>query len=166
MFYSNETEIVIDNPFLLQILQKYKDMGLFGNLLPVIGIGYFDSFVEEFVKTDKKFGIRTPAFFYYGYRSEEYYSSPDVSLFVSDNFSINDVLPIIIDIFEQTKEEYLDDFICGMMIEELQQKEGEVRRGYVKVHWDQVTGWDSGTYELLFDYDLFNGERLFYANDE
>src|SRR3990172_374232 len=59
------TEVVIENRVLLEILRKHKDMGLFGNNDPIIGIGTYESVDEDFYEDKYQGKTTTPAFFYY-----------------------------------------------------------------------------------------------------
>jgi len=58
-------EIVIDNPLLLQILQKYKDMGTFGDEKLFFGIGEYHTKYYNSVGSEFESKIKNPAFYYH-----------------------------------------------------------------------------------------------------
>ena len=58
-------EIVIDNPLLLEILQKYKDIGTFGDEKLFFGIGEYHTKYNNSVGSEFESKIKIPAFYYH-----------------------------------------------------------------------------------------------------
>lgn len=150
-------EIIIDNPVLLEILQKYKDMGLFGNQPPIFGIGSFVSPARFFNSGVKEiFGINVPAFFYYQSQSDD---DPFTIDYLSYPNRLDKVLQKIIGFLDTAKGEYLNTVVCDKLIDELRSKENEILIGYRKVRWLQDFIYTDCCSKADFRYDLDFGER-------
>lgn len=163
MFYSFDVEVIIDNPVMLEILQKYKDMGLFGNLVPIFGIGCFDS---QGFKAIERYGIRTPAFYFL-----ESYDDPrtgPISFWSTDYpRRLKRVLENVITLFELARDgddlgrtpKLLDTVLCNRAIEELKSKRESILNSYIQVCWRYSFGTDEGWTSGVFEYDQQFGER-------
>lgn len=162
---SNFAEIIVDNPVLLEILQNYKDMGLFGNRHPIIGIGCYDS-EDSSYPSDGEIGagIRTPAFYYNESTGDDYpgrcqfaFGSPE---------KIYEVLDRIIEIIENIDQcglEYLDSKICTQLVDELNEKEEEINQNFIQVYWHNNEAGD-GNQISEYEYDPQKGERYFVTD--
>lgn len=160
---SNTTEVIIDNPVLLEILQKYKDMGLFGNRPPIIGIGGYESTVRDFNRKEILEGIRVPAFYYYEEYGEAY--SGEIQLVETDYpKSLDEVLGSIITILNNAKDEHLNKKLCANVIDELEQRKKEIILAYRKVRWDFGLTYDESDY-ACYRYDCDLGESLTITSD-
>lgn len=66
---SSTAEIVVDNPILLEILQRYKNLGTFGDQATAFGIGLYtsdDDYYHGFsAQSEYEEEIPIPAFSYY-----------------------------------------------------------------------------------------------------
>jgi len=153
---SNNAEIVIENIILLEILQRYKQMGVFGeaNTNFTIGIYSQDTWNENSFKSE----IKTPAFHIYEYNFGEGCS---VVEYVPE--SLDGILSGIIDIMDHVcnQSRYYDHDLFEQMIEELQQKEDEIIASYEKVSFKDM--WldvgEGDEYKWVFTFDQENGER-------
>lgn len=153
---STTTEVVIDNPILLGILQKYKDMGLFGNHTPIFGIGSYDSSVEYHPNSSKLHINRPPAFYFL---EESVEGSGLTNVDDTPPESLEGVLENIINILENLKSEYLDEILCNRMVEELRFKNEEILQGYKNVDWNYALNSD-WVIKSTFQFDKKLGERL------
>ncbi len=147
--------IVIDNPVLLEILQRYKDLGVFtddSELSFAIGCikpdGDFDE--EHFGRETK-----TPAFFFYKWEGSPFVGCPK---------SLDEVLTYIIDAMNSGDVwRYYDLDIYWQMEEELRQREDEIKDGYLNVMWNTSeisNDKDVGDEESWkFSYNQENGEK-------
>ena len=157
---SNTTEVVIDNPVLLVILQKYKDMGLFGNHAPIFGIGSYDSSVEQQSSSSELRQIQTPAFYFYeGSGHDEYDWNGLTDVVWGTPESLEDVVEKIINILEGIKSEFLDEGLGDSMIEELRLKNEEILKGYENVEWNYESIGDH-VEKSTYRYDKNLGESL------
>jgi len=166
---SSATEVMIDNPLLLEILQRYKDLGAFGedeNAFHVkIGSGnFFDDFNPEgpYVASEEKSGFsNTPAVYR---RSEDTGFSPPTSL----DDVINSIIELIDFEFPNLKMDI--DLISKLKIELLQRKD-EIREGYLKIFWELWNCTNGHEYQIdgdveytwTFTYDRKNGEKSKYV---
>lgn len=152
---NSQAEIVIDNLVLLEILQRYKEQGVFGEAKTWFEIG---TYVESDWSEIRKQTI-IPAFHYvevmYGGGWSILWHHPE---------SLEEVLNGIIKIIELGKpigKDY-DLILFEKMKEELNQKEAEILDSYSKVFWkhkndtDPLIGYE---YKWFFTYDPKNGER-------
>lgn len=150
-------EIVIDNPMLLEILQRYKDMGAFGES-PFFGIG-------EYVSGNEVAGIKTPAFQY----SEDLYGEGWPRLRTSPK-TLAKVLEGIISLIGDDSE--YDEKLIDEMEAELSEKRAEIFAEFKKVSWifkelENEDGWQDGhvvnlDYCYEFKFDPLNGEKYHY----
>ena len=139
-------EIVIDNPMLLEILQRYKDLGAFGES-PFFGIG-------EYVSGNEVPGIKTPAFQF----SEALYGEGWATV-TSSPKTLDEVLGEIIAIISDSTD--LNKELIAQMKEELRQKEAEINKNYSLVYWSSIQEGEDEP-EVIggkFTYDQENGEK-------
>ncbi len=157
------TEVVIDNPVLLEILQKYKDMGLFAGKEPIFGIGTYDTVDAEYKKSgpsgyiDYDAQTKTPAFFYIENQNED--GEPSLSL-VWDYWpkSLEDVLSSIIEILNSA-DDYIDGELRDRLVQELDQKNADVLQAYKYASWSS-RGWgDEMDYRALLSHDPITGTK-------
>ena len=156
----SSAEIVIDNIVLLEILQRYKDMGVFGDSDPRFTIGYYESDFEDYSESAYEGDTKTPAFFLYEYLScngwQTVHECPS---------SLDEVLAVIISTMESytgTFEDY-DQDLYKLMKEELLQRKQEIKNRYLGVRWSyecrssEIDEGHEGKWE--FTYDPENGEK-------
>jgi|LSQX01.3.fsa_nt_gb hypothetical protein len=139
-------EIVIDNPMLLEILQRYKNLGAFGDHSS-FGIG-------EFVSESEVSNIKKPAFHY----SEELHGDGWASVFSSPK-TLAEVLGEIITIIGDSSQ--FNKELIAQMKEELRQKEVEIENNYAMVYWSSIQEGEDEP-EVIggkFTYDQENGEK-------
>ena len=148
------TEVVIDNPVLLEILQRYKEMGVFtgDELLYEIG-----SYGTNFPPSEGD--TKTPAFF----------CSAEVCDYSSTPGSLYEVLESMIEIMDDCDGKYEDD-LYDPMKEELHNRKDEIVNGFISVKW--IRGSSSNEHdedyngyieeEDEFFYDRTNGEESHY----
>jgi len=158
----SSAEIIIDNPVLLEILQRYKDMGLFADNDPFFGIG--DHKLSDCPSSSYPFGVysinddkgaKTPAFYYHLDQCEGF----EGLLLIGDcPKTIDDVLKEIIARMGIGKE-YLDPWLYSQLIEELQKKAELIKSGYLNVDWWESYRSDDWGSEDHFYYDTENGMR-------
>ncbi|HPR34101.1 MAG TPA: hypothetical protein PKY64_00375 [Anaerolineaceae bacterium] len=159
-------EIVIDNPVLLGILQKYKDIGLFGNHKPIFGIGAYETVDEDFGYSGPQNSIdfnnltKTPAFFFFEHQSEDPPNGIGIGVQKWPN-KLENVLKNIIEIINDYRaREFLDTKIRRDLIMELKKRELEILPAYSYVHW-WSGGWgDEMEYHVLYTYDPINGSTF------
>jgi len=147
----SSAEIIIDNPVLLEILQRYKEMGVFGEAELDFDIGSVND------SKDTKGTTKTPAFFYAD--SETARTQHPVSL--------DDVLVTIIEFMDDSH--FFDEFNQGIyqeMKEELLKRKNEIKRSYSRIIWTGgISGFSSEELEIgdecewSFQYDPENGEK-------
>ncbi|NLI08739.1 MAG: hypothetical protein GX457_16870 [Thermotogaceae bacterium] len=114
-------EIVIDNPMLLEILLRYKDMGAFGES-PFFGIG-------EYVSGNEVPGIKTLAFQY----SEDLDGEGWPRLRTSPK-TLAEVLEGIISLIGDDSE--YNEKLIDEMESELSEKSAEILAEYKKASWN------------------------------
>lgn len=159
-------EIIIENPVLLEILQKYKDMGLFGNHEPIFGIGAYETADEDFKLHGPYSSIdfvnltKTPAFFFFEHQAEDPPNGIGISV---DHWptELEDVLKYIIKIINDYRaSEHLDTKIRGDLIMELKKRESDILPAYSRVHW-WSKGWgDDMDYYVKYNYDPIHGSTF------
>ncbi len=169
--------IMIDNPVLLEILQKYKDLGVFANAETIFEIGsykhmaeknfntgawsdysgQFSDYVVALAEYSEKI-TKTPAIFLYDNNDQSPWGlgSPD---------SLGDVLAHIIYLMDSDANhvnDYAQD-LYEQMKDELHHREADIKAGYMKVRWDyfyesddMYTGDET---KSKFFYDPENGEE-------
>lgn len=172
---SNIAEIVVDNPVLLEILQRYKDLGTFGDRETPFGIGlyspdlYYYGFPDP---SEYEKEIKVPTF--------AYHESPMVDGWNSiwcPLDSLDGVLSGIIDVLEFHSGYYhYDPDLFDELKYELRHREQEIRKGYLKVICSFQDGndegelWNGDPYITTFTYDPVNGNNIdvvpFEGNDE
>lgn len=157
---SNHAEIMIDNPVLLEILQKYRDMGLSPKDDLGFSIGTYASKYSDFrASLDDRY-TKTPAFFLY-----EHCGGEGLSMVLKWPRSLDEVLTCILDIMDKDSGEASNHFdqdrydpdLYRQLKEELRLREKEIKTGYTKVKWsgeDSEWGMDH-----KFSYDALVGEK-------
>jgi hypothetical protein len=163
----NSAEIIIDNPVLLNILQRYKEMGLFADNDPFFGIGNHklcdyasERGVVEYLDIQ---GTKTPAFYYYSGSDEEV----DHGLSFDCPETLDNVLSNIITVMDIGKE-YMDPWLYSQLIDELNCKADEIKHGYLNIYWWQRSSHNisSTEEEYQFNYDPENGVRYEEKNSD
>ncbi len=168
--------IVIDNPVLLEILQKYKEMGAFPEIRQnQFSIGYGDeSYHGRYSGTpreaDHAITTRTPAFFYFPLDED-----PPV---IGCPKSLDEVLSAIIDAMSTIIQHgdwnnlnWNSDYdLFEQLRDELHQKGSEIRDGFISIIWEfehEPEEMFSGTVTAqYFYYDPINGEKFDYERYE
>lgn len=161
---SSTTEIVIDNPVLLQILQKYKDMGV---------ISEIDNCEDNELRIGSNSGwiqtnVSTPAFSYY-----ETQGGDGWTVIGDGPEKISDLLDHLIDALVRLNSEgssqwfqklNLEDMSLWFqkMIAEIKQNRDSINANYRSVRWLYKDDTDSSdvVYESLFTFDPVNGEKF------
>ena len=159
------TEIVIDNPVLLNILQKYKDKGLLGDHEPIIGIGTYESMDNHFEESVYQNYTKTPAFFYYEEQSDGggYQCLFLVGLIFSPE-SLEKVLEYIVSIMDSA-DKYLDGQILTELKGELIQRKDEINHSYLRVYWKNLGWGDCEDYYSKYEFDPIKGSSYVYRAD-
>jgi hypothetical protein len=163
-------DAVVDNPVLLEILQRYKDLGVFGDSRDLdFHIGFIDP--DAYIDWESYGQIsKTPAFMFFsgerGSETSRIEICPD---------SLDDVLAYIISVMDADTEEfsrYYDTDLYSQMKQELLERQQEIKVGYRKVLWDTdyyLEGPEIGDPEKAhFSYDPDNGEKFeaqYYEGD-
>ena len=124
-------EVIIDNPVLLEILQKYKDMGLFGEEDPIFSVGdyqiYGDSGAFEII--DDSHQAKTPAFYLYNDDEDEEIRHTGITDWTTPK-SLEEVLEKIIELLSLT-EEWLDIDVRDKLVEELTSRQVEILQAWI-----------------------------------
>lgn len=140
-------EIVIDNPLLVEILHKYKDMGLFNKMVDSLG----DEAQLELTQTS----------FHY----DECYGGDGWQRVMDCPRSIIEVLELLLKVM--TINEELDPqeakLLSGME-EELSQKKDEIISSYKKIVWEWSDEYENRV-KGQFYFDPLSGERYFYEDE-
>ena len=166
-------EIVVDNPVLLEILKRYKDLGTFGDRETIFGIGLYSPDTEYHGFEDPsefEQQIKIPAF--------SYYESPGYDGWNAISHcpeSLDEVLSAIIDALEFRSRDF-DPDLYNELKEELHRREQEIKKGYYKVFYRyELRPGEEAFYPgepiiMTFTYDPVNGEKidnvLFEEEDE
>jgi len=153
----SSASIVIDNPVLLEILQKYKDKGAFEGQHFDIG-GYDTSWWS---RDSSREPIKTPAFY----------------LYEDDGFGLNgaperlgDVLNMIISYLKEHLE--CDEEMLKQILTELDERREDIESAYKQVGWEYGTLCNEGNEEVyngyidetyLFKFDTERGEEYYYS---
>lgn len=161
---NNFAEIVVDNPVLLEILQRYKEQGVFGVEETYFGIGQYrrdDDPYYGFDDTMVMKEIEIPAF---SYRESPGYDGYNLIWACPKN--LVDLLSEIINVLESYSNycrfdpnQYIE------LKEELHDREEEIKNGYLKVvcRYEVRPGGDliniGDDWKTEFTYDSTNGER-------
>lgn len=151
---SSYGEIVIDNPVLLEILARYKEMGTFGKD-PSFSIGSFngEEICEDPEYRDPDIKTKTPALY-------------------SDEFDWDDETPSTLDevlgsiIFVMDMElEFNSNFnmkFYHQLKDELKQREDEIKKAFRTIKWYGRQELYSGRFGVWeYKYDQENGETFF-----
>jgi hypothetical protein len=145
-------EVYIDNLELLEILQRYKELGVFEDAKILFEIG------EGFG------GCKTPAF---SYGPKDTSEGPQIIDGCPE--SLNKVLASILYIMDveawgsdKYGPKYYNADLYAQMKEELRHKENEINAAYISVYWFFSGELGDGDYTEKFTYDLENGEKYEY----
>lgn len=158
----SSAEIMIDNPILLEILARYRDLGLIMESDKLkIGSGEFsgvypDMNPEEFLSDEQLGFSKTPALYYMVEEGGVY--PPKL---------LEDVLSSIVELLNY---EYIS---TELLEKELEQKKGEINKAFEKVYWDYNHMSNEHEYEYIngyvdehytFLYDRENGGRFSHVD--
>jgi len=124
----SSAEVVIDNPVLMEILIKYKEMGIFEQL---------------FIWNCLKIGDHA-----FSYEAPEAYEAPCP-------VTLAGVLGCLIEALLDA-ELRDDEGLFDQLIDELNQSEEEISQEYISVYWHERIDMQSGAYEE--SYFRFNSE--------
>jgi hypothetical protein len=159
----SSAEVVIDNIVLLEILQKYKIMGLMGDSAEGdIGFEIGSRQASFSWVGDSHEGItKTPAF---------YYEAND-GAFSGHPYSLDEVLQSIIDVMDWigNSDKYNQEIFLEMR-KELYQRKEEINRSYSYVIWrgaysdNSEESLNEGNWEFHFDPEV--GEEYFEEDNE
>jgi len=158
---SNTIEIIIDNPLLLEIMQKYKDLGLCGKCPPPFGIGTYE------VSDADHYGVKKLMEEMVLLNPEEHTRIPACSLRIEDErqahsivSSLDDVLDTMLEMMKvsDTYVESINETIYTQLKEEIAQRKAEINSKFLKVSWYYECDHDSGHSLRIFKYDPINGE--------
>ena len=159
-------EVIIDNPVLLEILQKYKNMGLFGEEEPIFSVGdyqiYGDSGAFEII--DDSHQAKAPAFYLYNDDEDEEIRHTGITDWTTPK-SLEEVLEKIIELLSLT-EEWLDIDVRDRLVEELTARQEEILHAYISVNWSSESSWDDGDSDATFTYNQTNGSNFESRNLE
>jgi len=159
-------EVIIDNPVLLEILQKYKDMGLFEKEDPIFSVGDYqihgDSGAFEII--DDSHHAKTPAFYLYNDDEDEEIRHTGITDCTTPK-SLEEVLEKIIELLSLT-EEWLDIDVRDRLVEELTARQEEILQAYKSVDWSSESSWDDGDSDATFTYNQTNGSNFESRNLE
>lgn len=158
-------ELVIENPVLLEILQRYKDLGTFGNQATKFGIGLYISDDDYYHGFSPQSGyeeeIPIPAF--------SYYESPGFdgwNAIWECPKSLKELLEIIIGILQFFSDRNFEQGLLIKLINELHRNEQEINNNYIKVSCIFRDGNEEGLLETgdpyitEFAYDQVSGEQI------
>lgn len=155
----SSAEIVIENPVLLEIMQKYKGRGLFGEERPVFGVGTFESidrnWDDEKSEYDDETG--TPAFFYYEEQMDDGGPHAGLCNWIWPK-NLEEVIEKVIELINLAgKYDYVDKEIQGTLVQELIQRKTEIESTYSSIYWSSKGYGDYEDYEAEYCYDPMNG---------
>lgn len=167
------TEIIIDNPVLLEILQRYKDMGTFGDGL-FFGIGGYDyiEYVFNFNPMNPEDVVyekvwysnltppqetKKPAFYFYENLNGEGWPRggrcPE---------KLDDVLTNLLDLMSVEQEKYNKDLYVKLE-KEVQDRKNQINAEYMYVQWnnrgDEDEPWPGGILSAEYSYSPATGEK-------
>jgi hypothetical protein len=151
-------EIVIDNPLLLEILQKYKDIGTFGDEKLFFGIGEYHTKYNNSVGSEFESKIKTPAFYYHEDLCAEGWTRVG-----GCPRKLTKVLEEIINLIGGCDEGQFDKEKLNQMEKELRKNKIEIGKNYAKVSWsyedltdnpegDEIRRW-------FYSYSPVDGEK-------
>jgi hypothetical protein len=140
-------EIVIDNPLLLEILCKYKHMGLFTKMEDSLGDG------------DQLELTQTSFHYYENYGGEGWQRVTDCPR------SIVEVLELLLMVMKIKEElDPPEAELFSEMEEEFFRKKDEINSGYEKVVWEFSNDYDSHVIGQFY-FDPLSGEKYFYEDE-
>jgi len=163
------TELVVENPVLLEILERYKKLGAFGKEGTTFGIGEYATPPSDiyYFGRHKMTEIPKPAF---SFREDP--GGDGWAIATTKLKSLSEILELIIYIMDkskgyryQSKERYYyfyneyDLELYSQMIEELEQKKESIDAAYSKVNFFCTTddGESSDELHLTFNYSQEEG---------
>ena len=155
---SSYGEIIIDNPVLLEILARYKEMGTFGED-PSFSVGSFngEGTAEDQEYRDPDIKTKTPA--YYSDGNEWPRDTPS---------SIDEVLGSLMFVMETGIDLYNNkhrEELFHKMEEEIQSKEDEIKKAFRIIKWYGRQELYSGRFGVWeYKYDQKIGES-YYAEE-
>lgn len=162
---SNTVEIIIDNPLLLEILQRYKDLGLLAEGHQTFVIGTYQG--KDPIWGDPNYDYRasldhivcgehsnTPAWVFI---------NKDVEILGGHDYprTLNEVLDAMLSIIvEPWIRREMDETLFNQLMQEINQRKSEINHRFVKVSWfhEYKEGEDKEIME--FNYDPANGESF------
>jgi len=146
----SSAEVIIDNPVLLEILQKYKDMGTFDPEYSDFSIGKYEVFGVPSTYSYEEFS-KTPAI--YAESQEDGFSWLNVPE------SLSDVLECILDGLRAN--EISDEDLFEQMETELEARSGEIKAAYKRVRWSYQENSNEGNREHYNGYILHSEDYEF-----
>jgi len=169
--------IIIDNPVLLEILQRYKDRGLSRSFNLGFGVGtYVDLWGNQKDFKEIQCSTRTPAFYYeVGFEDDGWQLKPgffDEGTEIIDKIleaviirAIDGILIMADDIDSYIQVVY-DQSLYEQMKEELLERKAEINRAYAYVYlWNNQEMDGMGTFDEKYEYDPIEGETYSYEGD-
>ena len=153
---SNTVEIIIDNPLLLEILQKYKDINLFRSGWDApFGIGDY-SFRHDIEHIELENHTRIPACCIYFWGDSHGFEIPD---------TLDKVLKMMLSMIEAVDyDEINDEPLFNQLKDELDLRKDEINSKFLKVSWYNEYDGDGGHFLQNFHYDPVNGETTTFID--
>jgi len=154
-------EVIIDNPLLLEILQKYKDLGTFVVDDPVFFMGNLEESMHEDLVNDFQFSTDTPLLV----------SNPDADYYDFWNdvpYQLSEIVGSILYCIQEGRK-VNDENLFEQMTRELEEKREEILLAFRKAVWKYEDSDNEGEeYEYdgyltdtkLFVFDPKTGEQL------
>lgn len=166
--------ILIDNPALLEILQWYKDRGLFRSFKTGFGIGTYIDIRGDLLDYKRITAeTRTPAF-YFEVSFEDNYFSLKPGFFDNDTKILERVLEDILIRamdgmeIESEDEKYqvvFEPLLFTQLKKELIQKKDKINRAYSYVYCWNWQVQEGGSFDEKYEYDPLCGELYSYEGD-
>ena len=156
-------EVVIDNPVLLEILQKYKDEGTFNPDHSDINIGCYESYEGCILPSYEEFS-KTPAL--HVWREDDGWGNSWGNVPSSLEEVVECVLACIKD-----GEMVANPSLFDQMEAELVQRQQEILTSYKRVAWKYGDSVNEGVdedhdIEISFVFDPIDGEKYNYIDGE
>ena len=166
---SSYEEVIIDNPVLLEILAKYKALGMFGVDEAFTKCEYTDVYYFEIgdwlePNTDLDIKTLTPAF---------HAAHQDGSSWIYPPSSLDEVLEHIIDVIEkklsvihdverEVFQRFFDEELYQKLCEELRQSADDINNSFIAVKWFSREDLYDGRFQCWeFRYDREHGEDYY-----
>jgi hypothetical protein len=165
-------EIIIDNPVLLEVLQKYKEMGLFFDY-DFLRVGNYDYRYDYGVLPGINYldneNTKTPAINFYAHNSIADFGEQE---FLESNTKLLESLleGLIIKVMDyinvDSSFEHFDVHIFDLLKIELLARKEEINQAYKKVAvWKMLHIMYQGEANWEFTYDPINGESYTYTEE-